>query len=185
MHKPVNEISTIYLIQSVKNLNSSHNPWSFKLRSTILFGAALCCAFSTAPSAEEFTAEFFLQEAARTVAPAYRANPGKALRGAARPAIAAANGNSALASWYGGGEKLARHTASGEVFQPNGLTAAHRTLPLGTRLVVSSNGHSVTVRVNDRGPAKYTGRSLDLSRGAAKALGMIGKGTARVSWRVA
>ena len=68
---------------------------------------------------------------------------------------------------------------------PNGLSAAHRTLPLGTRLNVSANGRSVLVRVNDRGPAKWTGRSLDLSRGAARALNMIGKGTARVTWRLA
>jgi rare lipoprotein A len=90
-----------------------------------------------------------------------------------------------MASWYGGGEKLARHTASGEVFQPNGLTAAHRTLPLGTRVRVACNGRSVVVRINDRGPAKWTGRSLDLSKGAARALGIIGKGTARVTWQAA
>ena len=52
-------------------------------------------------------------------------------------------------------------------------------------LRVSANGRSVIVRVNDRGPAAWTGRSLDLSRGAARALGMIGTGTARVSWRIA
>jgi rare lipoprotein A len=89
-----------------------------------------------------------------------------------------------LASWYGGGEGLSRRTASGEIFRPDGLTAAHRTLPFGTRLHVSANGRSVIVRVNDRGPFAR-GRSLDLSRGAARALGMIGRGTARVSWRIA
>jgi rare lipoprotein A len=80
----------------------------------------------------------------------------------------------ARASWYGGGEKLARHTASGEVFRPSGLTVAHRTLPFGTRLRIAFNGRSVIVRVNDRGPAAYTGRSIDLSRGAARAIGMNG-----------
>ena len=89
------------------------------------------------------------------------------------------------ASWYGGGERLSRHTASGERFNPNALTCAHRTLPLGTRLIVSANGRSVTVRVNDRGPAKWTGRSLDLSKGAARALGIIGTGTATVSYHIA
>jgi rare lipoprotein A len=89
------------------------------------------------------------------------------------------------ASWYGGGEKLAKHTASGEVFRAGGLTAAHRTLPLGTRLAVTMNGRTVVVRVNDRGPAKWTGRSLDLSRGAAVALGMIRSGTGNVSYVVA
>lgn len=89
-------------------------------------------------------------------------------------------GESVLTSWYGGGERLNRHTASGEVFRPNGLTAAHRSLPLGTRLAVTYAGRTVVVRVNDRGPAKWTGRSLDLSRGAAHALGFAQRGTARV-----
>lgn len=70
-------------------------------------------------------------------------------------------------------------TASGEKFNPNGLTAAHRTLPFGTRLklVNPSNGRAVTVRVNDRGPF-IAGRGLDVSRGAAAALGMLGSGVA-------
>ena len=94
--------------------------------------------------------------------------------------LARAEGRLVLASWYGGGERLNRHTASGEVFRPNGLTAAHRSLPLGTRLAVTYAGRTVVVRVNDRGPAKWTGRSLDLSRGAAHALGFAQRGTARV-----
>ena len=70
-------------------------------------------------------------------------------------------------------------TASGERFNPNGLTAAHKTLPFGThlRLVNRSNGKTVTVRVNDRGPF-IKGRDLDVSRGAAIALGMISSGIA-------
>lgn len=82
--------------------------------------------------------------------------------------------NTVHASYYGHGERLSRHTASGEYFNPHGLTAAHRTLPFGTHLRVSYRGRSVVVRVNDRGPAKSTGRSLDLSYGAARALGMSG-----------
>ena len=106
--------------------------------------------------------------------------------GLARAAESIPHGaNSSLASWYGGGEKLSSRTASGEAFHPDGLTAAHRSLPFGTRIEVRSGARSVVVRVNDRGPAKYTGRSLDMSRGAARALGMIGRGTARVTWRVA
>jgi rare lipoprotein A len=96
--------------------------------------------------------------------------------------IIGARGETVRASWYGGkGERLARHTASGDVFRADGLTAAHRTLPFGTRLRVTYGGRSVIARVNDRGPAAWTGRSLDLSRGAARALGMIGVGVARVS----
>jgi rare lipoprotein A len=104
-------------------------------------------------------------------------------RGRVAAADRRANG-STLASWYGGGERLARHTASGAVFRPNGLSAAHRTLPLGTRIRVSLGRRSVVVVVNDRGPAAWTGRSLDLSRGAASALGFLGAGVARVTYAV-
>lgn len=65
-----------------------------------------------------------------------------------------------------------------------GLTAAHRSLPLGTRLLVSHAGRSVVVRVNDRGPAAWTGRSLDLSRGAASAIGLISSGVGAVQVQV-
>lgn len=83
-----------------------------------------------------------------------------------------------VASFYGGGERLNAHTANGERFHPGGFTAAHRSLPFGTLLHVCYRA-CATVRVNDRGPAAWTGRSLDLSRGAARAIGMTG--VARVS----
>jgi len=88
-----------------------------------------------------------------------------------------------IASWYG--EKFhGRRTANGEIYNMFGLTAAHRTLPFGTRLEVVNlaNGRSVTVRVNDRGPF-IRGRFLDLSYGAAKRLGMVQSGISRVSIR--
>ena len=88
------------------------------------------------------------------------------------------------ASWYGGGERLNRRTASGEIFRPAALTAAHRTLPLGTKVAVSYGGRTVVVRINDRGPARWTGRDLDLSREAARQLGYISRGEARVTWAV-
>ena len=88
------------------------------------------------------------------------------------------------ASWYGGGERLNRHTSSGEVFRPSALTAAHRELPIGTKVAVSYGGKTVIVRINDRGPAKWTGRDLDLTREAARQLGYERDGEARVSWRV-
>lgn len=80
-------------------------------------------------------------------------------------------------SYYSHGHR----TASGEHFNPNGYTAASRTLPFGTRLRVTDpkTGRSVVVRVNDRGPY-VRGRSLDLARGAARALGIIQQGTASV-----
>ncbi len=85
-----------------------------------------------------------------------------------------------LASWYGEFHH-GQPTASGEVFDMSGLTAAHRTLPLGTRIRVVNvdNGRSVQVRINDRGPY-VAGRILDLSRGAARALDMVERGVAWV-----
>ncbi|WP_083900925.1 septal ring lytic transglycosylase RlpA family protein [Azospirillum sp. B4] len=85
------------------------------------------------------------------------------------------------ASWYGR-EHAGRRTASGEAYDPEGLTAAHRTLPLGTVIEVSAHGQRVMVRVNDRGPF-VKGRVLDLSAAAARALGLDRVGTAMVSIR--
>ena len=97
-----------------------------------------------------------------------------------------AAGQIVRASWYGGGERLSQHTSSGEIFRPMGQTAAHRTLPFGTMLRVSalSTGRSTIVKINDRGPAASTGRALDLSRGAAVALGIAGQGEAKVAIEV-
>lgn len=89
-----------------------------------------------------------------------------------------------LASWYGRGFHN-RRTASGERFDANGFTAAHRSLPFGTRLTVRNpdNNRTVVVRVTDRGP--HVGqRSLDLSRAAAQSLGILHRGTASVEWLV-
>ena len=85
-----------------------------------------------------------------------------------------------IASWYGGRHQ-GRLTASGEVFDENKLTAAHRTLPLVTwaRVTNLENGRSIEVRVNDRGPY-IDGRVIDLSTRAAEELGMTEQGLARV-----
>jgi len=89
-----------------------------------------------------------------------------------------------VASWYGPGFH-GRPTASGERFDQWKLTAAHRTLPFGTRAMVTSldNGRSVEVRINDRGPF-VGGRIVDLSRAAAQSLHMIGPGLMRVRLEV-
>lgn len=81
-----------------------------------------------------------------------------------------------IASWYGG-RFHGRRTASGEVYDMDGLTAAHPSLPFGTRVRVQSlvNGRTVDVRINDRGP-HIRKRVIDLSRGAARALGLIESG---------
>ena len=80
------------------------------------------------------------------------------------------SGSKMVASYYGHGERLAKHTASGAVFNPHGHTAAHKTLPFGTVLRVCHRG-CVNVTVNDRGPF-VRGRHLDLSYGAARAIHM-------------
>ncbi len=81
------------------------------------------------------------------------------------------------ASWYA----LHSRTASGERMNPSAMTAAHRSLPFGTKVKVTNqnNGRSVVVRINDRGPF-VKGRFLDLSRGAAKQLGFISSGHTNV-----
>jgi rare lipoprotein A len=92
-------------------------------------------------------------------------------------AVAAPTASQGLASYYSEGAR----TASGEKFDANELTAAHPTLPFGTRLRVTNvaTGRSVTVRVNDRGPY-VAGRVVDVSYSAANALGMVGTGVAKV-----
>jgi rare lipoprotein A len=85
-----------------------------------------------------------------------------------------------LASWYGPGFGRQR-TASGARFNRKKLTAAHRTLPLGTRVKVTNlrNGRSVVVKINDRGPVVRS-RVIDLSQAAAKRIGLVQRGVAPV-----
>jgi rare lipoprotein A len=82
-----------------------------------------------------------------------------------------------LASFYGSPQQ----TANGEQFNPRALTAAHRTLPFGTKVRVTNvrSGRAVTVRINDRGPF-VPGRVIDLSQAAAEELGIVGRGIAKV-----
>src|SRR4029078_10018079 len=89
-----------------------------------------------------------------------------------------------VASWYGPGFH-GNKTANGERYDMHQLTAAHRTLPLGSIAVVRSmtTGRQVTVRINDRGPFAR-GRVLDLSLAGAQALGMTGTGTGQIELRV-
>jgi rare lipoprotein A len=82
-----------------------------------------------------------------------------------------------LASWYG--DESGSVTATGQTFDPSGYTAAHRTLPFGMELTVCYKG-CVEVVVTDRGPAAWTGNNLDLSRGAAEAIGLTSVGVATV-----
>ena len=88
------------------------------------------------------------------------------------------------ASWYGPGF-YGNRTANGEVFRPGTLTAAHRTLPFGTKVRVTNlwNGRSAVVRINDRGPF-HGRRVIDLAHGAANQLGLISSGIAQVKLEV-
>lgn len=97
------------------------------------------------------------------------------------PVTAHADSHCGRASWYA----LHSKTASGERMNPKKLTAAHRELGFGTRLKVVNkrNGKTVVVRINDRGPFAK-GRVLDLSRAAARRLGFVNAGTARVCYQV-
>ena len=90
-----------------------------------------------------------------------------------------------LASWYGP-KFNGKRTSSGERYDQDGLTAAHCCWPFGTRLKVTllSTGKSAVVRVNDRMPHNKKGRIIDLSRGAARRIGLIGPGTGIVRLEV-
>ena len=88
---------------------------------------------------------------------------------------------SGMASFYG--NESGSKTASGQRFNQNAMTAAHRSLPFGTKLRVTHGGRSVVVTVNDRGPF-IRGRVLDLSTGAARAVGLTSAGVGRVTAEV-
>ena len=129
----------------------------------LLAGAAACCQAQQDDGSAEL--EVPADAALATVAP-----PGEVVD--ATPALPPSQ--SGIASWYGPGFH-GRKTANGETFNMDGLTAAHRWLPFGSWVRVQNmvNGRSVDVRINDRGPF-IKQRIIDLSRAAAKALGLGG-----------
>jgi len=97
------------------------------------------------------------------------------------PSSGSGRGFSGMASYYG--NESGSKTASGQRFNQNALTAAHRTLPFGTKLRVTRGGRSVVVTINDRGPF-VRGRVLDLSTAAARVVGLTGAGVGRVTAEV-
>ena len=144
----------------------SHISWARTARAVqlVILAGGICALLPTALThgTEPSVAPAACPVAASTPAPA-----------AYRPIIG-------QASWYGS-QFANRPTASGTLFDPEKLTAAHRKLPLGTKVVVTNlhNGRSVLVTINDRGP--YWGnRDIDLSYRAARVLGMVRRGVARV-----
>ena len=117
--------------------------------------------------------------------PSYGKRPGTAYSSAYRPPAARASYDAVgVASWYGK-PYHGRRTASGEVYNMHRMTAAHPSLPFGTRVAVTNldNGRTVVVRINDRGPF-VRGRIIDVSRKAAGQLGFLGQGLTRVGVRV-
>ncbi|MFG1295971.1 MULTISPECIES: septal ring lytic transglycosylase RlpA family protein [Xanthobacter] len=97
------------------------------------------------------------------------------------PSPSRADNSTGIASYYWQGQR----TANGERFNPGEMTAAHRSLPFGTKVRVTNlrNGKSVVVRINDRGPY-VRGRIIDVSRAAASHLGFTGRGLTRVNLAV-
>ena len=100
---------------------------------------------------------------------------------AVTPSSGSGHSFSGMASFYG--NESGSKTASGQRFNQNALTAAHRSLPFGTKLRVTHGGRSVVVTINDRGPF-IRGRVLDLSTGAARAIGLTSAGVGRVTAEV-
>ena len=143
----------------------------------IAIAAVLSAVGACAPS-------FFVTEKSELVAPSRYASLGNHAERhltTEKRASGAMLASSGVASFYAEGTR----TASGEKFDPHALTAAHRTLPFGTRLRVTdvATGRSVIVRVNDRGP-HVPGRIVDVSYSAAQMLGIVGRGTANVKIQV-
>jgi rare lipoprotein A len=148
-----------------------------KYRSLLICAALLC---STAAFADDAGVHDFIMAQAPHAEARLKMKPGRHAKLLGENVGVSGNGHTVLASYYGGGERLNAHTSNGERFRAGGLTAAHRSLPFGTMVQVSRAGRSVVVRINDRGPAAYTGRSIDLSRGAAAQIGLIGPGVGPV-----
>ena len=119
--------------------------------------------------------------AAASINPNDDAGDGRPYARSHRASILEGSGRIGMASYYWQPQRL----ASGGQFNPNAMTAAHKTLPFGTRVRVKhlNNGRSVDVVINDRGPY-VAGRVIDLSRAAAGKIGMTGQGVARISMTV-
>jgi rare lipoprotein A len=145
--------------------------------------ALVACAPRSAPGTTPSTSPSASPSASKS-APTKRDKRGKRGKPAKDTKPAPFKIQKGIASWYGG-KHHGGPTASGERFDKNALTAAHRTLKMGTRVKVTrkKNGRSVIVRINDRGPYSK-GRIIDLSEAAARKLDMIKDGIAQVTIEV-
>ncbi len=140
---------------------------NYKIRGLIWIGLVLGLQISCVPIRQEIRGNFLTNE-----------SPPKYLHFSGQ--VPWRNQLVGIASWYGNGFQ-GHLTASGQVYDMYKMTAAHKTLPLGSvvRVTNLSNGKSVVVTINDRGPY-VPGRIIDLSKSAAQALGMLPTGTAKV-----
>ena len=143
----------------------------------ILFAATILTGgVATEASAKSYHHHHFHQ-----VAHAGHSQGWREANAAVTPSFGSNRTFSGMASFYG--NESGSRTASGQHFNQNAMTAAHRTLPFGTKLRVTHGDRSVVVTINDRGPF-IRGRVLDLSTGAARAIGLIGAGVGRVTAEV-
>lgn len=152
--------------------------------SLMIVAVVACTQVGASPNGEEFVIEEI--QGAEVIAP-IRTQPIPGLRSRRQQSLSKGKLNrvvEGVASWYGPGF-YGRKTASGERLSKDTMTAAHRTLPFGTKVRVTnlSNGRSVVVRINDRGPFKGH-RVIDLAHGAASQLRMMKTGVEKVRLEV-
>ena len=162
-------------------MNQASRPHKVKHLALVLLLAASPALAS--PSAEEFMVEPAETEIGGVLMPS-QPKQARTTEGANRPHSRLLQVVSGAASWYGPGF-YGRTTANGERFRKGTLTAAHRTLPFGTKVRVTNlwNGRSAVVRINDRGPF-HGRRVIDLAHGAASQLGLVSSGIAQVKLEV-
>lgn len=150
----------------------------------VLFAATLLVGASVTEASAKSRHHHHRHHHSHHVANSSNGSSGSSWRNA-NAAIAPSSGSghsfSGMASFYG--NESGSKTASGQRFNQNAMTAAHRTLPFGTKLRVTHGGRSVVVTVNDRGPF-IKGRVLDLSTGAARAVGLTSAGVGHVTAEV-
>jgi rare lipoprotein A len=154
-------------MKAIKKLTRSNTAFAV-LATTMLIGGTATEA--SARSIHHFRGHHFhhISRASETHGDSWRDS-----NAAMTPSAGTGHSFSGVASMYG--NESGRQTASGQRFNENAMTCAHRSLPFGTKLRVSHGGRSIIVTVNDRGPF-VRGRVLDLSTGAARALGISGLG---------
>jgi rare lipoprotein A (peptidoglycan hydrolase) len=152
------------MLAGAARAGNDSNPNHFgPIACTMVFALGMLTVLLAGCSSQNFTP-------ASSPATSYYSSPPQTYRGT----------RTEVASWYGPGF-AGRRTSNGEIYNPEGLTAASKTLPLGSHVRVTNpdTGRSVVVRINDRGPF-VRGRSLDLSHGAARQIGLTSEGVGRV-----